>query len=114
VARTSAEVDAALAAAARAAAVPVASVQAAGPSRAARPPGPGSLVPALVRATPVAVPGVSTASLTPATVAAPATHGKDSVAAAIANAQARADNFLATGSGVDAASARPEPRPAQR
>ena len=119
--RTSAEVDAALAAAARAAAVPVASVHAAGPSRVARPLATDSLVPAFARATPVVTPSVTTASTAPATVSeapkaapAPATHGKDGVAAAIANAQARADKFLASGSGVNAATASPEAKPAEQ
>ncbi len=85
--RSNEEVDAALAAAARAAAVPVASVHAAGPSRVAR-----SLPPV---AAPVAAP--VRASTAPAH---PPVHNKDSVAAAIANAQARADNFLSTGSGA--------------
>jgi hypothetical protein len=78
--RSSAEVDAALAAAARAAAVPVASVHAAGPSRA--------LVPAsaVAPSTPVA--------LRTAAAAAPV-RSKDNVASAVANAQARSDRFLA-------------------
>jgi hypothetical protein len=88
--RSNEEVDAALAAAARAAAMPVASVHAAGPSRVARP-----LPPV---AAPVAAP--VWASTAPAR---PPVHNKDSVAAAIANAQARADNFLSTGSGAGTA-----------
>ena len=64
--RSPAEVNAALAAAARAAAVPMASVHAAGPSRVARP-------------LPASLP-----------------RAKDGVASAIAQAQARADRFLAT------------------
>jgi len=64
------EANAALAAAVRAAAVPVASVHAAGPSRVARP-----------------APNVAPASLP---------RAKDGVASAIADAQARADRFLAS------------------
>jgi len=89
--RSDEEVDAALAAAARAAAMPVASVHAAGPSRVAR-----SLPPVVAPAG---------ASIAPAH---PSVHGKDSVAAAIANAQARADNFLSTGSGAGITASTPE------
>jgi hypothetical protein len=89
--RTSEEVDAALAAAARAAAVPVASVHAAGPLRVARP-------------LPVLAAPVVTMPATPVPAAplrAPAAAvSKDGVAAAIANAQARADNFLSSGSAI--------------
>jgi hypothetical protein len=79
--RSDAEVDAALAAAARAAAVPAASVRAAGPSRVTR---------ALPPPTPLAA---APANASTAVQHAPA-H-KESVAEAIANAQARADRFLA-------------------
>ena len=98
--RTNEEVDAALAAAARAAAVPVASVHAAGPSRVVRP------LPTVGR--PVA------AVVTPASAsAAPApAHGDDDVTAAIANAQARADKFLATGASAGATAAGAELRQA--
>ena len=89
-ARSDQEVDAALAAAARAAAMPVASVHAAGPAHAARAP-----------ATPV--PAVK------ANAASHAAAGKDGVAAAIAGAQARADRFLATGNVTPA----PEVKPPQ-
>ena len=95
-ARSDQEVDDALAAAARAAAVPVASVHAAGPARVARPvaiatPSPSFKAGAAVRAA----------------------SGKDGVAAAIANAQARADRFLASGNAAPAAVAAPEVKPAQ-
>jgi len=89
--RSNEEVDAALAAAAHAAAVPVASVHAAGPSRVAR-----SLPPVVAPAW---------ASTAPAH---PSARSKDSVAAAIANAQARADNFLSTGSGAGTTASTPE------
>ncbi len=89
-ARTSEEVDAALAAAARAAAVPVASVHAAGPSRVARPLPP---VTAPVAVAPVAVPAAPQRAPVKA---------KDSVADAIAHAQARADHFLGSGAAVAA------------
>ena len=88
--RSNEEVDAALAAAARAAAVPVASVHAAGPSRAVHP----------------TTPAVAPAALAPApvtAVAAPpraAPKAKESVADSVARAQARADSFLATGNGA--------------
>jgi hypothetical protein len=94
--RSNEEVDAALAAAARAAAVPVASVHAAGPSRVARP------------LAPVVAPGG--ASTAPAR---PPVRSKDSVAAAIASAQARADNFLSSGSGAAATASTPELKHAQ-
>ena len=100
--RTDAEVDAALAAAARAAAVPVASVHAAGPSRVARPLPADS---ALVVATPVAA-----AALAPAASQHAPVKGKESVADAIARAQARADSFLAPGTG--GAAATPDVKPA--
>ena len=77
--RSPADVNAALAAAARAAAVPMASVHAAGPSRVARP------------------------------VPAPLARTKDSVASAIAEAQARSDRFLATDSAKPAAALASEP-----
>jgi hypothetical protein len=92
-ARTNAEVDAALAAAARAAAVPVASVQAAGPALVARPVAPS---------VPVAQAPAPRAAVAP--VAAPAQRlsadNAASVAQAIARAQARADSFLSTGNGA--------------
>ena len=99
--RTNEEVDAALAAAARAAAVPAASVRAAGPARVGRP------LP-LVATPVVAAPAASSARRdTP--------QGKDSVAAAIANAQARADRFLASdnASSAAASSGTTEAKPAQ-
>jgi hypothetical protein len=80
--RTEEEVNAALAAAARAAAVPMASVQAAGPSRVARP------MPPFTPANPVVAATTAAQQHSPA-------RGQDNVAAAIANAQSRADNFLA-------------------
>lgn len=88
--RSNEEVDAALAAAARAAAVPAASVRAAGPVRLARP-------------------------LSPAASSVPhvAPLDKDGVADAIANAQARADRFLATGGNAAASATTTEARPAQ-
>jgi trimeric autotransporter adhesin len=89
--RTDEEVDAALAAAARAAAVPVASVHAAGPL----PP-----VTAPVGAARVAVP----AAVPTAPQRAPV-PGKESVADAIAHAQARADRFLGSGGAAAAPSA---------
>ena len=88
--RSDAEVDAALAAAARAAAVPAASVRAAGPSRVTRAPTP---------VTPLAA----------APANAPPPH-KQSVAEAIANAQARADRFLASDSNAPATT---QAKPAQ-
>lgn len=91
--RSESEADAALAAAARAAAVPAASVRAAGPSTAAGP-------------QPETTPA-------PASPPAPAAHGKANVAAAIANAQARADRFLSPNSGDASAPARAEGKPAQ-
>ena len=95
--RSDAEVDAALAAAARAAAVPAASVRAAWPSRVTR---------ALPPVTPLAA---APANASTATQHAPA-H-KDSVAEAIANAQARADRFLAPVASAPAP-ATPEAKPA--
>jgi hypothetical protein len=91
--RSEAEVDAALAAAARAAAVPAASVRAAGPATVAPPQPQGVPVPAI----------------TPA----PAAHGKASVAAAIANAQAKADRFLSSNSGDASAPVPTGGKPAQ-
>jgi hypothetical protein len=79
--RSDAEVNAALAAAARAAAVPADSVRAAGPARVAEP-----VVAVVARPAPAA-PSAARA----------APHGKDGVAGAIANAQARADKFLGSG-----------------
>ena len=102
--RTDAEVDAALAAAARAAAVPVASVHAAGPARVAR-----SLPEAAAPVAAVVAPKVVAAA--PARVPAPAR--KDSVAAAIANAQARADRFLAAGGSAATPAAAPETKQAR-
>lgn len=93
--RTSEEVGAALAAAARAAAVPVASVHAAGPSRVARP------LPAA--AAPVAVAPVAVAAASPAAPQRAPVKSRESVADAIAHAQARADNFLGSGGGGPAA-----------
>ena len=104
--RSDEEINAALAAAARAAAVPVASVHAAGPARAVAP-------------APVALPVVATtASTAPAAVrvtpsanaAIPAPQhapppAKETVAAAIARAQARADSFLAAGTPATASEA---------
>ncbi|MCK9685990.1 hypothetical protein [Scleromatobacter humisilvae] len=84
--RSDAEVDAALAAAARAAAVPTASVRAASPARVAVPLPPG------------AAPAASTAQRS-------APLSKESVADAIAKAQARADRFLSTGSKAGPAAA---------
>jgi len=87
-ARSDQEADAALAAAARAAAVPVASVHAAGPAHLA----PAPVAPARA-----------------ASAAHPSPHvGKDGVAAAIAEAQARADRFLSSGGAAPAA-----PKPQQ-
>lgn len=110
--RSNEEVDAALAAAARAAAVPRASVQAAGPARVARSEPPPAPV-AVVAPAPRATPAVASASAARAAVATPGPRGKDSVAAAIANAQARADSFLAGGGAPSpAAVAAPEVRKA--
>lgn len=78
--RSDAEVDAALAAAARAAAVPAASVRAAAPAPIAHP--------AVAARAPAAAPHASAARHV-----APA--AKDDVDAAVANARARADRFLA-------------------
>ena len=101
--RTNEEVDAALVAAARAAAVPVASVHAAGPSRVAR-----RLAPATAAVAPVTTPTpVATAA---APQRAPA-RSKESVADAIAHAQARADSFLASGSSAAAAPAEVKQEP---
>lgn len=103
-ARTNEEVDAALAAAARAAAVPMASVHAAGPARVARPeplPAPIAVASVAQKATPAILPVGALRAAAPA----PATRGKDGVAAAIADAQARADSFLASGSAPSAAPA---------
>ena len=98
--RSDAEIDAALAAAARAAAVPVASVHAAGPSRVPRP---LPLVHVPVAAVPAAVTPAPASTTAPRAPAKP----KDSVADAIAHAQARADSFLAPGASA-AAIAAPE------
>ena len=92
--RSDAEVDAALAAAARAAAVPAASVRAAGPDLVMQPLSAGTA--------PQAAPRASAARH----AAAPA---KDNVDAAVANARARADRFLAPDGAGSAAS--PSPRP---
>ena len=92
--RSNEEVDAALAAAARAAAVPVASVHAAGPSRVARPP---------AVAAPVAVAPAPVVAATPAAAQHAPVKGKESVAEAVARAQARADSFLAPGETAGAA-----------
>ncbi len=81
--RSDQEVDAALAAAARAAAVPVASVHAA-------------------RAPAIPVAAVK------ANAASHAAAGKDGVAAAIADAQARSDRFLVTGDTAPAHEAKPQ------
>ncbi len=100
--RSDEEIDAALAAAARAAAVPADSVRAAGPALALRP-------------LPQAATPPSAASTPPAAIHA-ATLGKAGVADAIANAQARADRFLAAEAAASAAAAAPPPvqaRPAQ-
>ena len=80
--RSDAEVNAALAAAARAAAVPADSVRAAGPARVAEP---------------VVAPGPRSAPAAPSAARAQAL-GKDGVADAIAKSQARADKFLESGS----------------
>ena len=88
-ARSDQEVDQALAAAARAAAVPVASVHAAGPAHATRAP-----------ATPVPTAKANAASH--------AAAGKDGVAAAIAEAQARADRFLGNGGSTPAPEVKPQ------
>jgi len=102
--RTDEEIDAALAAAARAAAMPVASVQAAAPARTVAPAAPVTLAVASTS------PGAATVA-PPVGTASPraAAKGKDGVAAAIASAQARADNFLASGSPVAGADASPAP-----
>ncbi|HEY8976145.1 MAG TPA: hypothetical protein VIN75_18165 [Burkholderiaceae bacterium] len=80
-ARSQEDTDAALAAAARAAAVPAASVRAAERARVAPPQAPAAVAPS--------------AAITPA----PAVHGKANVAAAIADAQAKADRFLSSNPG---------------
>ncbi len=95
--RTDAEVDAALAAAARAAAVPVASVHAAGPLLVARP------LPATPVKTPVAVAPARVPATAPTAPQRAPVMGKDGVAEAIARAQARADTFLSSGKGAGAA-----------
>jgi len=89
--RSSAEIDAALAAAERAAAVPAASVRAAGPARVAP-------------EAPAITPPV-TAQAAPAMSAQRAPVRQADVAEAIANAQARADRFLSSGNGGAAAPA---------
>ncbi len=100
--RTNEEVDAALAAAARAAAVPVASVHAAGPSRVARPqPLVVTSVGPPVAVAPAVAPTPAPAVASPVPQRAPV-HAKESVADAIAHAQARADSFLATGAAAPA------------
>jgi len=100
--RSDAEVDAALAAAARAAAVPAQSVRAAGPAR-------------LVPASAPAAAAPTAAAVHPSGVRPVAPHAKDSVDEAIANAQARADRFLAPqgGSSAPAATAPTNATPAQ-
>lgn len=103
-ARSNEEVDAALAAAARAAAVPMASVHAAGPARGARPETlPARGAGASQKAAPAVAPIAGPRAATPA----PAPRGKDGVAAAIAHAQARADSFLGSGATPPAAAAAP-------
>ncbi len=104
--RSDEEINAALAAAARAAAVPVASVHAAGPARAVAPGSVATPVVPIVATTPVAAPvsaapaavrstpSANVAAAVPPHAAPPA---KESVAVAIARAQARADSFLANG-----------------
>lgn len=89
--RSDEEINAALAAAARAAAVPVASVHAAGPARPVAPEPVPVSVSTTLPPTPV-VPSANAAA--PQRAAVPS---KESVAAAIAKAQARADSFLAAG-----------------
>ena len=89
--RTDEEVDAALAAAARAAAVPVASVHAAGP-----------LPPVTA---PVAVARVAVPAAAPTAPQRAPVKGKESVADAIAHAQARADSFLGSGGAAAAPAA---------
>jgi len=90
--RSDAEVDAALAAAARAAAVPAQSVRAAGPAR-------------LVPASAPAMPAPMAAAARAAGVRPVTSHARDSVDEAIANAQARADRFLAPPGGSSAPTA---------
>ena len=89
--RSDAEINAALAAAARAAAVPAESVRAAGPARVQE---------AVVATLPRPAPAAPSAAQATA-------HGKDSVADAIAHAQSRADRFLESAS----APAQPELKP---
>jgi hypothetical protein len=98
--RTNEDVDAALAAAARAAAVPMASVHAAGPSRVARPL-PAVLAP--IGVVPATVPVLAPAAAQRAPVP---VEDNESIADTVARAQARADSFLASG-GAAAASAAP-------
>ena len=100
--RSSEEVDAALAAAARAAAVPVASVHAAGPAHAVHPTT-LSVAPVAVAPAPVPAP-----ALAPTAAPRAATKPKESVADSIARAQARADSFLATGAAAPVPAASPE------
>jgi hypothetical protein len=91
--RSDAEVDAALAAAARAAAVPADSVRAAGPAR-------------LVPASAPAMASTTAAAAARASGVRPVVpHAKDSIDEAIANAQARADRFLAPETGSSAPTA---------
>jgi len=105
--RTDEEINAALAAAARAAAVPVASVHAAAPARAIAPTAPVTL--AVASTAPIAAPAAPAASAVGAAPPRVPVKGKDSVAAAIANAQARADSFLASGSPAVSAETPPAP-----
>ena len=88
--RSQAETDAALAADARAAALPAEAVRPVEPAAQAQP----------------------TAKVAPATVPAHAVHGKADVAAAIANAQAKAERFLSSGGGGASAPAATEGRQA--
>ena len=105
--RSNEEVDAALAAAARAAAVPVASVHAAGPARAVHPATP-AVAPVALAPAPVPAPAVA-----PTATPRAAPKPKESVADSIARAQARADSFLATGAAAPAPAASPEVKNAQ-
>ncbi len=116
--RSDAEVDAALAAAARAAAVPVESVHAAGPARAV-PATPAPVAAAVVKPAALVAPSTATPATKSANTAA-APHqpqpAKESVASAVARAQARADSFLATdtpAAGKEAPAASAETKPAQ-
>ena len=102
--RSSEEVDAALAAAARAAAVPVASVHAAGPAHAVHPTTP-SVAPMAVAPAPVPT---TAPAMAPTATPRAAPKAKESVADSIARAQARADSFLATGAAAPAPAASPE------